>query len=175
MRDNGTADAGRVGVMQAKINDGWQFPRIRCHRHSFNPDSPACCIGVAAVTDVKRDDDGCVFGVDYCCEFGHSWFMFVDDGEVRDLDSDRIVEDDREIAERWVCRQETNKRGNTKLVIWPVSTEICPHCGKGTRYDCRDCGEQLCADQNVHPEEDGFICDPCWWDRYTVPASEVQT
>lgn len=157
--------------MQAKINDGWQFPRIRCRS---NWTGRFCCIGIAVPVDEWRKEDGDLSHLHYECEFGHSWSMFVDNGTVKDLDPDRIVEDDREIAERWVCRQEANKRGNTKLVIWPVSTEVCPHCGKGTRYDCLDCGEQLRTDQVVHPEDDGFVCDSCWWDRYTVPASEVE-
>lgn len=156
--------------MQAKINDGWQFPRVRCQ----NSHGDRCCAGVAAPEDVTRSDAGAVIAVDYRCEFGHGWFMFVDDSEVRDLDRDRIVQDDRNIEDRWACRQCTNDRGNPALVIWPVSTSVCPFCEQGTRYDCLDCGEQLRTDQRVYREADGFLCDSCWMGQNTVPASEVE-
>lgn len=157
--------------MQAKLTDGWQFPRVRCQdKHADH----CCCVGVAVPEDVTRNDAGAVIAVQYRCEFGHGWFWFVDNGNIRDLDSDRVVQDDREIEQRWACRQCTDDRGRSKIVIWPVSTEVCPFCEQGTRYDCVDCGEQLCTDQLVHREDDGFVCDSCCWDRHTVPASEVE-
>lgn len=155
--------------MQAKVN-GWKFPRIRCRS---NWTGRFCCAGIAAVEDVYRDDDGRVFGAAYRCEFGHGWTMFVDNGQLRDLDTDHVVQDDRTILDRWACRQCTDDRGQPKLVIWPVSTEVCPHCRQGTRYDCLDCGNQLRADETVYEEGDGFMCDACWMDQHTVPASKV--
>lgn len=160
--------------MQAKINDGWQFPRVRCQ----NRHGERCCAGVAAPEDVQRNEDGAVIVVDYRCEFGHGWFWFAEDGNIVDANGDqiddaRIVDDDREIEERWACRQCTDDRGNPKLLIWPVSTAVCPICEEGTRYDCLDCGEQLCTSDTVHEEEDGFICDSCCLEKHTVPASEV--
>lgn len=162
--------------MQAKLNDGWQFPRVRCRN---NHTGDHCCAGVAAPEDVQRNDAGAVIVVDYRCEFGHGWFWFAEDGEIIDanddhLDPDRIVQDNREIAERWACRQCANDRGNPALVIWPVSTPVCPFCEQGTRYDCLDCGEQLRTDQTVYREADSFLCDSCWMEQNTVPASEVE-
>ena len=161
--------------MQAKIDDGWQFPRVRCQN---NHTGRSCCAGVAAPEDVQRNEEGAVIVVDYRCEFGHGWFWFVEDGRIVDangnsLEDARIVDDDRAIEDRWACRQCTNDRGNPKLLIWPVSTDVCPVCEQGTRYNCLDCGEQLRRDQRVHETDAGFVCDGCWLEQHTVPASEV--
>lgn len=165
---------------QASLKDYRRIPRVRCRDHNFSPDRPAQCAGVAAVEKSWTNDEGDTIGVQYRCEFGHGFTLFMDreSGQLQGVDGepldDRIVEDDREIGDRWVCEQHEHPDGRDKYLIWPWSTEVCPRCDEGTRYDCQLCGEQLCRTDVVNEKGDGYAHKECVIDEHTVPASEVE-